>query len=88
MPRLPNSLIREAYKQNPLLVPILKSCRDLESARNELRWLTEHVGSAKSSELAQLARQRGRGVPLQYILGSEWFGDLEIKCRPGVLIPR
>jgi methylase of polypeptide subunit release factors len=25
---------------------------------------------------------------LQYILGTEFFGELEIKCRPGVLIPR
>lgn len=32
--------------------------------------------------------RRSRGEPLQYILGSEFVGDLEIKCRPGVLIPR
>jgi methylase of polypeptide subunit release factors len=25
---------------------------------------------------------------LQYILGTEFFGDLEIECKPGVLIPR
>lgn len=25
---------------------------------------------------------------VRYVLGSEFFGDLEIKCRPGVLIPR
>lgn len=30
-----------------------------------------------------------KGVPLQYILGSQPFGDsLDIICRPGVLIPR
>lgn len=27
-------------------------------------------------------------MPLQYILGSQPFGPLDIKCRPGVLIPR
>lgn len=35
-----------------------------------------------------MVRQRERGMPLQYILGSEPFGDLDILCRPGVLIPR
>ncbi|KAL8371840.1 hypothetical protein RB595_001573 [Gaeumannomyces hyphopodioides] len=37
---------------------------------------------------ARLCRRRGRGEPLQYILGTQPFGELEIKCRPGVLIPR
>lgn len=27
-------------------------------------------------------------MPLQYILGNQPFGDLEILCRKGVLIPR
>ncbi|KAJ5504668.1 hypothetical protein N7463_007542 [Penicillium fimorum] len=31
---------------------------------------------------------RSRGYPLQYILGDQPFGDLEILCRRGVLIPR
>jgi len=31
---------------------------------------------------------RSRGFPLQYILGDQPFGDLEILCRRGVLIPR
>jgi len=38
--------------------------------------------------LRTYVKRRGSGEPLQYILGSEYFGDLEIKCRPGVLIPR
>ncbi|KAK5694436.1 hypothetical protein LTR17_024812 [Elasticomyces elasticus] len=33
-------------------------------------------------------RRRAHGEPLQYILGSTYFGNLKIKCRPGVLIPR
>ncbi|KAJ5099146.1 hypothetical protein N7532_006147 [Penicillium argentinense] len=32
--------------------------------------------------------RRSRGYPLQYILGDQPFGNLEILCRPGVLIPR
>lgn len=27
-------------------------------------------------------------MPLQYVLGSQPFGSLDIKCRPGVLVPR
>jgi methylase of polypeptide subunit release factors len=38
--------------------------------------------------LGQLVRERASGKPLQYQLGTEYFGDLEIRCRPGVLIPR
>lgn len=31
---------------------------------------------------------RGRGKPLQYILGTQPFGEVEILCRAGVLVPR
>ena len=44
--------------------------------------------TAKGALLGQLVRERARGRPLQYLLGTEYFGDLQIKCRPGVLIPR
>ena len=43
---------------------------------------------AKGALLGRLVRERARGRPLQYLLGTEYFGDLQIKCRPGVLIPR
>ena len=33
-------------------------------------------------------KRREKGEPLQYILGTQPFGELEILCRPGVLIPR
>lgn len=35
-----------------------------------------------------MCHRRSRGYPLQYILGDQPFGDLEILCRRGVLIPR
>lgn len=38
--------------------------------------------------VARLCHERGRGVPLQYILGSQPFGRLDIACRKGVLVPR
>ncbi|QGA21902.1 hypothetical protein EYB26_009616 [Talaromyces marneffei] len=107
MPRLPTKLILQAYKENPLLVDLIKECRTLEHARNELRWLSEgavarvlnteaspegrHVGHSRRTwqqELRRMCAGRGRGKPLQYILGDQPFGDLEILCQRGVLIPR
>lgn len=103
MPRLSNELIRHAFTINPLLPLLLRTCRTLPSAHNELRWLRQHVDarletkfSGKKDVLAplrqrcvvNLVKERARGVPLQYILGSQPFGDLDILCRKGVLIPR
>jgi methylase of polypeptide subunit release factors len=44
--------------------------------------------SEPEDRLLDLCRRRAKGEPLQYILGSQPFGDLDIKCEPGVLIPR
>lgn len=100
MPRIPTALLRKARTIDPFLPALLAPCRDLHTAQNELRWLREHVEKvakarrakgdklAKGALLGQLVRERARGKPLQYILGSEYFGDLEIRCAPGVLIPR
>lgn len=109
MPRLATSLLRRARAVNHLLVPLLRTCRDLPSARNELRWIREHVDhfvearhahhrsrghsnrvkqETREALTKKLCHDRGRGKPLQYVLGTEWFGDLEIACKPGVLIPR
>lgn len=98
MPRITPAAIRQAYKFSPHAATLLPACRDLPSTLNELRWIREHVeelqrGRASSAlgaehKVASLCRQRGKGVPLQYILGSQPFGNLDLKCRPGVLIPR
>ncbi|KAH7378135.1 S-adenosyl-L-methionine-dependent methyltransferase [Cadophora sp. MPI-SDFR-AT-0126] len=95
MPRLPPSLLLQAYNTSPFLPLILRGARTLDSAINELRWLREHVQTLKpacshvaSEKLLKLCQRRSRGEPLQYILGSQPFGELDIKCRPGVLIPR
>lgn len=100
MPRIPTALLRKAYTIDPLLPALLAPCRDLGSAQNELRWLREHVDKvararhargdiiAKGALLRDLVTQRASGKPLQYILGTEYFGDLELRCAPGVLIPR
>jgi methylase of polypeptide subunit release factors len=96
MPRIPPTLLRHARCLDRLLPSLLPVCRDLSSAQNELRWLGEHAaelaskqGLGKENRLIQgFVNRRARGEPLQYILGTEFFGELEIKCKPGVLIPR
>ena len=96
MPRIRPRLLIHARAVNEALARLLPVCRRLDSARNELRWLQEHaldrtrkLGRRNhEGMLAHLVSRRAAGEPLQYILGSEFFGDLEIICRPGVLIPR
>lgn len=96
MPRIPASLRRQALAIDPLLPALLPECRHLEDARSELRWLKEHAAARHAAGAAvshvellhQLVNRRARGVPLQYLLGSEHFGSVELRCRPGVFIPR
>ncbi|MCJ1247855.1 hypothetical protein MMC30_005070 [Trapelia coarctata] len=103
MPRLPTPLLHRARSISPLLPLLLRTCRDLPSASNELRWLREHVAALPKnthysifsplrlkvlSTLHKFCLARSRGKPLQYILGSQPFGDVDILCRRGVLIPR
>ncbi|PNP54929.1 hypothetical protein THARTR1_04618 [Trichoderma harzianum] len=92
MSRIPPWLFRKASRRSANIAALLPACRDLQSAMNEFRWLKEHVNSTastgKENLLSRLCRKRGQGYPLQYILGSQPFGPLDIKCRPGVLIPR
>lgn len=61
MPRLSPTLIRQAASLNPLLPLLLRVCRDLTSARNELRWLQEH---ARETLAARKYSSHDRGVPL------------------------
>ncbi|KAK2754770.1 hypothetical protein FQN53_008891, partial [Emmonsiellopsis sp. PD_33] len=49
MPRLPTPLLRHAYALHPLLPLLLRECRDLPSARNELRWLGEYAARPASA---------------------------------------
>ena len=93
MPRLPPQILRRAFNISPELRTLLPACRDLDSAKNELRWIRQHVDAANRHgksrhRLLQLCHRRGQGEPLQYLLGSQPFGTLDIKCAPGVLIPR
>ncbi|KAL8982706.1 MAG: hypothetical protein Q9177_005188, partial [Variospora cf. flavescens] len=98
MPRLSPRLISQARTIDSFLPLLLRLCHDLSSARDELRWLQEHLSRPCASArprtldrkktLHRLCIERSRGKPLQYILGDQPFGALDILCRSGVLIPR
>ncbi|KAG7905211.1 hypothetical protein KL906_005248 [Ogataea polymorpha] len=64
---------------------LLKSKFPASQAAQELRWIQQELPKSQWHTAVEL---RARLVPLQYILGSQPFGDLTIKCKPGVLIPR
>lgn len=98
MPRIPYATLLRAQKISPFLPPVLRATRDLPSAIRELRWLVEHLqernkgkslsSSQEKKQLLKLCKRREKSEPLQYILGSQPFGPLDIICRWGVLIPR
>ena len=73
------------FIKDPLLRRLIPGTGSAVQARNELRWIKQEVSP---EHLTRVVTQRSHGIPLQYILGSQPFGALEIKCRPGVLIPR
>jgi methylase of polypeptide subunit release factors len=51
--------------------------------------ISQQVGLKTHRHLLEsYVSRRAQGEPLQYILESQFFGALEIRCRPGVLIPR
>ncbi|KAH8993289.1 S-adenosyl-L-methionine-dependent methyltransferase [Lactarius hatsudake] len=68
------------------LVTTLSGLIGRESARLELKWLKQAGRSA--GPLSTMLRRRIRGEPLQYILGTQPFGHLNILTRRPVLIPR
>ncbi|OAR02337.1 hypothetical protein LLEC1_06597 [Akanthomyces lecanii] len=94
MPRTPPWLFRQARRHSPHAATLFLACKSLPLALNELRWIREYVDlistnpAQREQRLRALCRQRGQGVPLQYVLKSQPFGPLDLKCKPGVLIPR
>ena len=88
----PSHTLRVRRIKGSLLSQLRPVVGDLQSAENELRWLREESEKRASepkeqrSLLEQYVSRRSRGEPLQYILGSTFFGDLELKCRPGTSI--
>ena len=79
----------------------LQKC-GIENFECEARWLTlecchssatdlllqKEVDAASEAQLAELIRRRCRHEPLQYLLGTAFFGEFELEVTPDVLIPR
>lgn len=85
MPRISSKLLRLLNAELPALARLSRALRNVQTARNELRWIQSEL---LPENWAHAVKLRLRQVPLQYILGTQPFGHLIIKCRPGVLIPR
>lgn len=60
----------------------------LAGSNKTLRDEKHPAQTAIRKTLACSVHRRAKGEPLQYILGTQPFGDLQILCREGVLIPR
>lgn len=71
------------------------------SPRNDARWLVEAAAGTDprrapdaeltdeaAAELARLVERRAAREPLQLVLGRTVFRTIELRCRPGVFIPR
>lgn len=86
MTRISLQLIKEAYKINKLLPLLLIENRNIEASLNELKWIKNELRSKK--EILNACLLRSKHYPLQYILNSQPFGPLLIKCKSKVLIPR
>lgn len=85
MPRINGKIVRQAKGLSALLPPLLPANRDINRALLELKWIKEEL---PKYQWVSGVNRRLKLEPLQYILGSQPFGDLNIKCRKGVLIPR
>ncbi|PRT54438.1 Mitochondrial N(5)-glutamine methyltransferase MTQ1 [Wickerhamiella sorbophila] len=66
---------------------LLPALRSTDAAARELRWISAEI-QGPPGKITQICKLRGQGVPLQYLLGTQPFGPLEILCRRKVLIPR
>ncbi|KAF8520426.1 S-adenosyl-L-methionine-dependent methyltransferase [Hysterangium stoloniferum] len=60
--------------------------RSLGSSQMEVKWMRQ--AARNHQDLQAMLNRRLQGEPLQYILGTQPFGPLNIKTRPPVLIPR
>ncbi|PPQ99432.1 hypothetical protein CVT24_005238 [Panaeolus cyanescens] len=61
-----------------------------QQAIQELKWMNQAINQKNTTKLNlnQMVTRRINGEPLQYILGTQPFGPLNLLTRPPVLIPR
>lgn len=86
MPRISPSILSHASRVHKLLPLLLAECRTIEKAKQELRWIMNELTTPR--DIHRACAMRSLHYPLQYILGTQPFGPLDIRCKPGVLIPR
>ncbi|KAJ5936470.1 hypothetical protein N7454_005105 [Penicillium verhagenii] len=67
MPRISTSVLIKAYQETPLLPLLLKECRTLPSARNELRWLPAKIMRQFAKENSTLSPSPDEGMPLRVL---------------------
>lgn len=67
------------------MVETISKSYPVKQARQEAVWITQEL---PQKEWLNASHLRSKLVPLQYILGSQPFGKLDISCKKGVLIPR
>ncbi|KAI0315957.1 S-adenosyl-L-methionine-dependent methyltransferase [Amylostereum chailletii] len=76
----------------PRLLAVLANALGPSAARRELKWMRNAIANPPPGlalpALSAMVARRARGEPLQYILGTQPFGSLDILVRPPVLIPR
>ncbi|CAI5755952.1 unnamed protein product [Candida verbasci] len=85
MTRVTAKLIRQARSISPYLPPLLPANRSINQALLELKWIKCEL---PKNEWRKAVNKRLKWVPLQYILKTQPFGNLNILCKDGVLIPR
>ncbi|ODQ66462.1 putative mitochondrial N5-glutamine methyltransferase [Nadsonia fulvescens var. elongata DSM 6958] len=98
MTRISPRLSRKARLVDVLLPYLLPTLRTIPDAQQELKWIRRELTESetnskldsctKNTIIRNACKARGKGLPLQYILGTQPFGTLEILCRKSVLIPR
>lgn len=67
------------------LLKTLTKVLPLAQAKSELKWIKLEL---PENQWEKAVQERAQFKPLQYILGSQPFGKLDIRCKEGVLIPR
>lgn len=83
--RLSPNIVRQARLVLKYLPLLLGPNKSLDAAKQELTWIKRELPKLK---WVDAIIRRASHEPLQYILGTQPFGELDIKCKPGVLIPR
>lgn len=87
--RILPKVIRRAAKSSPNVLRLLPATRSIKEAETELRWIQADHPDPTPKKIAKACAERGRYLtPLQYVIGNQPFGSLNIDCRKHVLIPR